>query len=60
VQLEKLDLPTLAQHYRLEVQDAHHALADAFLTARIWQKMLHALQSNNVDTFGKLLRIAGA
>ena len=60
VQLEKLDLPTLAQHYRLEVQDVHHALADSFLTARVWQKMLHALQAKKVDTLRKLLRIAGA
>ncbi len=44
-QLEKLDLPTLAKFYNLDAQDAHHALSDAFLTARVWQKMLHTLQA---------------
>ena len=38
LKLEKLDLPTVAKFYSLDVQDAHHALADAFLTARVWQK----------------------
>jgi DNA polymerase III subunit epsilon len=58
-QLERLDLATLAKFYSLDVQDAHHALSDAFLTARIWQKMLYALQVNGVTNLRKLLRIAG-
>lgn len=60
VQLEKMDLATLAKFYSLEVQDAHHALSDAFLTARIWQKMLHALQAKGVRNLRKLLSVGGA
>ena len=59
VQLENLDLATLAKFYTLDVQDAHHALSDAFLTARVWQKMLYTLQANGVRNLGKLLRIGG-
>lgn len=58
-QLEKLDLPALAKFYQLDVQDAHHALADAFLTARIWQKMLFGLRAKGVDNLKKVLKIAG-
>ena len=59
VQLEMLDLPTLARFYNLDSYDAHHALSDAFMTARIWQKMLHALQGKGVGDLRKLLKIAG-
>lgn len=60
VQLEKLDLPTLAKFYRVEVHDAHHALSDAFLTARVWQKMLYALEEKGIGNLRKLLKIGGA
>jgi DNA polymerase-3 subunit epsilon len=60
VQLEKLDLATLAKFYGVEVKDAHHALSDAFVTARVWQKMLYKLQSKGIDNLRKLLRIGGA
>ncbi len=60
MQLEKMDLPTLAKFYSLEAQDAHHALSDAFLTARIWQKMLYALKAKGVRNLRKLLSIGGA
>jgi len=60
VQLEKLDLSTVAHFYHVEVQDAHHALSDAFLTARIWQRMQHVLQQKGVDTLGKAQKIGGA
>ena len=59
VQLEKLDLGTLASFYKLDVHDAHHALSDAFLTARVWQKMLHVLEGRGVRNLGKLLKIGG-
>src|SRR5579864_4288001 len=59
-QLEKMDLATLAKFYSLEVQDAHHALSDAFLTARIWQKMLYTLQAKGVRNLRKLLSVGGA
>jgi DNA polymerase III subunit epsilon len=57
VKLEKLDLPTLANFYRVDVHDAHHALSDAFLTARVWQKMLYALQEKGIDNLRKLSKI---
>ena len=59
VQLENLDLATLAKFYSLDVQDAHHALSDAFLTARVWQKMLYMLQGKGIGTLGKLLSLGG-
>jgi len=59
LQLEKLDLPTLAKFYNLDSHDAHHALSDAFLTARVWQKMLYTLQARGVQDLRKLLKIGG-
>ena len=60
IQLEKLDLTILAAHYGLEVHDAHHALDDAFLTARLWQVMMRKVQAQGIGNLGALLRIAGA
>ncbi len=60
VQLEKLDLATVAKFFSLDPHDAHHALSDAFLTARVWQKMLHAVQQKGIDTLRKLLKIGGS
>lgn len=57
VQLEKLDLPTLAKFYNIPVQDMHHALSDAFVTAQLWQRMLHVLQKRGIDNLKKLLKI---
>jgi CBS domain-containing protein len=48
-----------AEHYSLDVQDAHHALSDAFLTARVWQKMLYMLRGKRVRTLRKLLSLGG-
>jgi len=59
VQLGNLDLGTLAKFYGLEPHDAHHALADAFQTARVWQKMLHRLQQSRVENLRKLMKVAG-
>lgn len=59
VQLEKLDLATLARYYGLAADNAHHALSDALLTARVWQKMLYALKSKGAINLRKLLRIGG-
>ena len=59
MQIEKLDLPTLAKFYGLSQQSAHHALSDAFLTAQLWQKMLFRLRSKGIDSLKKLLKIAG-
>lgn len=59
IQLEKLDLTTLAAHYGLEVHDAHHALDDAFLTARVWQVMMRKAQVLGIRNLGDLLKVAG-
>jgi DNA polymerase-3 subunit epsilon len=59
VQMENLDLATLAKFYSLDVQDAHHALSDAFLTARVWQKMIYMLQAKGVANLRKLLSLGG-
>ena len=55
--LENVDLATLARHYNIEFREAHHALDDAFVTARLWQKLLHELEVHGVGTLGQLLRI---
>ena len=60
LQLEKLNLPTLAKFYSIDVDNSHHALSDAFLTARVWQKMLYTLQARGIDKLDKLLRVGGA
>ena len=56
-QLGKSDLGSVARRYGVSVENPHHALADAFITARIWQKMLYFLQANGVESLRKLLRI---
>ena len=38
LQLEKLDLPRVVQFYELEVDNAHHALSDAFVTSRLCKR----------------------
>ena len=60
MQLEKLDLPTLVKYYNLDQSDAHHALSDAFLTARLWQKMLFLLRAKGIANLKQLLKVGGA
>jgi DNA polymerase III subunit epsilon len=59
VQLDKLDLATLAKCYKVDVQNEHHALSDAFLTAQIWQKMIYVLEERKISNLRSLLRIGG-
>jgi len=56
---DRLDLATLAKEYRIQFQEAHHALQDAFVTAQLWQRIVSRLQAMNVKTLGAVLRIAG-
>lgn len=58
--LEKLDLETVAKSYDVDPQNTHHALGDAFFTARVWQKMLASLQARGVKDLKKLLKIGAA
>lgn len=60
LQLEKLDLETVAKAYGLNPENAHHALADAFLTAQLWQKMLVTLHDKGISNLKKLLKIGAA
>jgi len=56
--LENVDLETLAKSYGLDHSDAHHALADAFMTAHLWQRQKHALEKLGAPNLGQLLKIA--
>jgi DNA polymerase III subunit epsilon len=59
-QLENIDLASLARFYNIEFHEAHHALDDAFVTARLWQNMLHRLERMSIVTLKEVLRIAKA
>ncbi len=56
----RYDLATLAEKYRIEMRDAHHALYDAYLTAQLWQKLLPRLQAAGITTIRGALRVAGS
>jgi DNA polymerase-3 subunit epsilon len=55
--MEQVDLASLAKLYNIDFREAHHALDDAFVTARLWQKLLHQLEFRGVKTLGDLLKI---
>lgn len=55
--LEQVDLASLVKIYSIEFREAHHALDDAFVTARLWQKLIYQLESQDVRTLGCLLKI---
>jgi len=59
-QLGNVSLAALAKLYHLDFQDAHHALDDAFVTARLWQKMISKLEAMKVCTLRDVLRIGKA
>jgi len=59
-QLANISLAALAQVYHLEFREAHHALDDAFVTARLWQKMIGKLEGMKIRTLGDALRIGKA
>ena len=57
-QMGNISLAALAARYDLDFHEAHHALEDAFVTARLWQKLLAKLESMKLKTLGDLLKIA--
>jgi DNA polymerase-3 subunit epsilon len=59
-QLGNISLAALAKVYHLDFHEAHHALDDAFVTARLWQKMIGKLEAMKVHTLGGALRIGKA
>lgn len=59
-QMANVSLAALAKIYDLDFHEAHHALEDAFVTARLWQKLLARMEPMNVTNLGDLLRAAKA
>lgn len=59
-QLGNISLAALAKIYHLDFHEAHHALDDAFVTARLWQKMIGKLEAMKVHTLSDVLRIGKA
>ena len=59
-QMANISLAALAKAYDLDFRQAHHALEDAFVTARLWQKILAKLEVMKVATLGDLLKLAKA
>jgi DNA polymerase-3 subunit epsilon len=57
-QLTNISLAALAKVYNLDFVEAHDALEDAFVTARLWQKLLIKLESMKVTNLGDLMRVA--
>lgn len=57
--LENVDLARLAKFYKVDYHEAHHALSDSFVTARLWQKMLLELKRHGVASLKRLMRVAG-
>lgn len=56
--MARISLAELAKVYELDFHEAHHALEDAFVTARLWQKLLAKLETMKVETLGDLLKKA--
>lgn len=59
-QMANISLAALAKIYEIDFHGAHHALEDAFVTARLWQKLLAKLETMKVETLGALLKVARA
>ncbi|HEX9115639.1 MAG TPA: 3'-5' exonuclease [Anaerolineae bacterium] len=56
-QVTSLDLATVARCYDVPTTVSHQALDDAYTTARLWQKLIYALQEAGVTTLDAALRI---
>ena len=54
---DQVDLLSLASYYNLPIQDLHHALSDAFLTAQLWQRLMHEAEGLGIKHLGDLLRV---
>ena len=59
-QMANINLAALARIYNLDFHEAHHALDDAFVTARLWQKQISRLEDLKIGSLGDLLRVAKA
>jgi len=56
---EAADLFTLAKKYRIPVQKAHNAIADAFITAQLFQRLISQAPRWGLATVGDLVRVGG-
>jgi DNA polymerase III subunit epsilon len=54
---KKFELVEMAKELGIQVQGAHNALMDAFMTAQVFQRMLPRLQALGIKTLGDLLRV---
>jgi len=59
-QMANISLVALAGIYNLDFQEAHHALDDAFVTARLWQKQISRLEDLKIRSLADVLRVAKA
>jgi len=50
----RTDLAGVAAHYGVTLAEAHHALADAYVTAQIWQREMAALAARGVLSWRQL------
>lgn len=55
-----ISLAALAKAYDLDFREAHNALDDAFVTARLWQKLMAKLALMKIETLEDLLKVAKA
>lgn len=53
----KTDLFSLAKNYGIENTTAHHALADAFVTAQLFQRFLPFLKKSGIRTARELIAV---
>jgi DNA polymerase-3 subunit epsilon len=56
----KTDLFTVAHSYGIDVETAHNAVNDAFITAQLFQKFLCFLDAEGMRTLGELIDIGRA
>lgn len=54
---KKFELVEIAKELGVQVQGAHNALMDAFMTAQVFQRLLPRIQVLGIKTLGDLLRI---
>jgi len=52
------DLASVAAHYGVTFEEAHHALADAYVTAQVWQREMAELGARGVGTWKDFRRAA--
>ncbi len=53
----RADLYRMARCFDIQVVEIHHALADAFITAQLFQRFLPLLKEEGIVTMGDLVRI---